>query len=96
MINVMFLMIFILNMGIISNMDTQHNILYLPSESNHVMSTIGKVSHLLMIMLITVPLAPTAGALFTPDTILLHILSLFKNCCFNYNIKKIQMKCDLE
>ncbi len=30
------------------------------------------------------PLATTAGALFTPNTILLHILSLFKNCCFNY------------
>ncbi len=30
------------------------------------------------------PLAPTAGALFTPNTILLHIILLFKNCCFNY------------
>ncbi len=40
---------------IISNMDTQQNIWYLPSESNHVMSTNGKVSHLLIIMLITVP-----------------------------------------
>ncbi len=47
-------------MVIISNMDTQRNILYLPSESNHVMSTNGKVSDLLIIMLITVPLAPTA------------------------------------
>ncbi len=71
-------------MVIISNMDTQHNIWYLPSESNHVMSTNGKVSHLLIIMLITVPLALTAGALFTLNTILLHILSLFKNYCFNY------------
>ncbi len=71
-------------MVIISKMDPQHNIWYLPSESNHVMSTNGKVSNLLIIMLITVPLAPTAGALFTPNTILLHILSLFKNCCFNY------------
>ncbi len=42
------------------------------------MSTNGKVSHLLIIMLITVSLAPTAGALFNPNTILLHILSLFK------------------
>ncbi len=42
------------------------------------MSTNEKVSHLLIIMLIIVPLAPTAGALFTPNTILLHILSLFK------------------
>ncbi len=24
------------------------------------------------------------GGLFTPNTILLHILSLFKNWCFNY------------
>ncbi len=75
---------FHINMVIISKMDTQHNIWYLPSESNHVMSTNGKVSDLLIIMLITVPLAPTAGALFTTNTILLHILSLFKNCCFNY------------
>ncbi len=44
----------------------QGHILYLPSESNHVMSANGKVSHLLIIMLITEPLAPTAGALFTP------------------------------
>ncbi len=29
------------------------------------------------------PSAPTAGALFTPKTIQ-HILSLFKNYCFNY------------
>ncbi len=48
------------------------------------MSTNEKVSHLLIIMLTTVPLGPTAGALFTPNTILLHIRSLFKNCCFNY------------
>ncbi len=73
MINVMFLMIFILNMGIISNMDTQHNILYLPSESNHVMSTIGKVSHLLIIMLITVPLAQQQG-LFLPQIPYFYIL----------------------
>ncbi len=52
---------------------------YLPSESNHVMSTNGNVCHLLIIILITVPLAPTAGALFTPNTTLLHILFLFKN-----------------
>ncbi len=43
---------FILNMVIISDMDTQHNIWYLPSESNHVMSTNGKVTHLLIIILI--------------------------------------------
>ncbi len=67
MINIMFFKYdgFILNMVIISNMDTQHNIWYLPSESNHVMSTNGKVIHLLIIMLITVPLATTAGTLFT-------------------------------
>ncbi len=47
---------FILNMVIISNMDTQHNIWYLPSESNHIMSTNGKVSDLLIIMLIAVRL----------------------------------------
>ncbi len=47
-------MSFILEMVIISNMDTQHNIWDLPSESNHVMSTNGEVSHLLIIMLITV------------------------------------------
>ncbi len=35
-----------------------------PSESNHVMSTNGKDTYLLIIMLIT--------ALFTPNTILLH------------------------
>ncbi len=67
LINMMvsFYMVFILKMG------TQHNI-YLPSESNHVMSTNGKVSHILM--LITVPLAPTAGGVFfTPNTMLLHI-----------------------
>ncbi len=69
---------FILNMVIISNMDTQHNIWYLPSESNYVKSTNGKVSDLLIIMLIIVSLALTAGALFTPNTILLHILSLLK------------------
>ncbi len=34
---------FILNMVIISDMDTQHNIWYLPSESNHVMSTNEKL-----------------------------------------------------
>jgi len=28
--------------------------------------------------------ALTAGALFTPNTMLLHILPLLKNCCFNY------------
>ncbi len=40
---------FILNMVIISNIDTQHNIWYYrPPESNHVMSTNGKVSHLLI------------------------------------------------
>ncbi len=33
----------------ISNMDTQHNIWYLPSEYNHVLSTNGKVSDLLII-----------------------------------------------
>ncbi len=59
---------------IISNIDTQHNILNLASESNHVMSTKGKVSRLLVNILVTVPLAPTAGVLFTPNTILLHIL----------------------
>ncbi len=37
-------------MVIISNMNTQHNIWHLPSESNHVMSTNGKVSHLLIIV----------------------------------------------
>ncbi len=42
------------------------------------MSTNGKVSDLLIIMLITEALAPTAGVLFTPNTILLHILSLLK------------------
>ncbi len=47
---------FILNMVIIFNMDTQHNIWYSPSDSNHVVSTNGKVSHLLIIMLITVRL----------------------------------------
>ncbi len=57
---------------------------YLPSESNHVMSTNGNVCLLLIIILITVPLAPTAGALFTPNTTLLHIRFLFKNRCFNY------------
>ncbi len=62
-------------MGIISYMDIQHMIFSLPSESN-VMPT--KVRHLLIIMLITVPLAPTAGVLFTPNTILFHVLSLFK------------------
>ncbi len=43
-----------------------------------------KVCHLLIIMLITVTLAPTAGAHFILNTIFLHIISLFKNCCFNY------------
>ncbi len=79
---------FILNMVIICNMDTQYNIWYLPSESYHVMSTNEKVSLLLIIMLIIVPLAPTVGALFTPNTILLHILSLFKNCCFFVYLKQ--------
>ncbi len=60
---------------------TQHNILYLPSESN--MSTNGKVKHLLIIMLIiTVHLAPTAWGFLTQ--IRLHVLSLFKNGCFDY------------
>ncbi len=39
MINIMFLNVLILNMVIIFNMDTQHYICYLQSESNHVMST---------------------------------------------------------
>ncbi len=67
-------------MVIISDMDTQHrpNIWYLPSEFNHVMSTNGEVSHLLIMMLMTVPLAPTAGARFTTNPILINILSLFK------------------
>ncbi len=54
-------------MVIISDMDTQHrpNIWYLPSDR-------------LIMMLMTVPLAPTAGARFTPNTILINILSLFK------------------
>ncbi len=43
------------------------------------MSTNGKVSDLLIIMLIKAPLAPTAGVLFTPKNILSHSLSLFKN-----------------
>ncbi len=47
MINIMFFFFtndgFILNMVIISDMYTQHNIWYLPSESNHVMSTNEKV-----------------------------------------------------
>ncbi len=47
---------FILNMVIIFNMDTQHNICYSPSDSNHVMLTNGKVSHLSIFMLITVRL----------------------------------------
>ncbi len=47
---------FILNVVIISNMDTQHNVWYLSSESNHVKLTNGKVSHLLIIMLIIVRL----------------------------------------
>ncbi len=41
-------------MVFISNMDTSYNIWYLPSESNHVRSTNGKVGNLLIIMLITV------------------------------------------
>ncbi len=49
MINIMFLNVLILNMVIIFNMDTQHYICYLQSESNHV----NKVSHLLIIMLNT-------------------------------------------
>ncbi len=61
---------FILNMVNISNMDTQH---YLPSESNHVMSTNGKVSDLLIIKLITASLAPTAGA-FLPQIPYFYIL----------------------
>ncbi len=86
MINIIFFKYdgFILNMVILSNTDTQHIIWYLPSESNHVMSTNGKVSNLLIIVLVTVPLAPTAGALFTPKTILSDILLLFKILCFNY------------
>ncbi len=51
-------------MVILSNMDTQYNIWYLPSESNHVMSTNGKVSHLLIIMLITVPFSPNSRGAF--------------------------------
>ncbi len=60
-------------MVIISKMDTKHNI-YDIYHLNLTMSTNGKVSDLLIIMLITVPLAQ----------ILLHILSLFKNIYFNY------------
>ncbi len=78
-------------MVIISNMVTQHNIWYLPSESNHVMSTNGKVSHLLIIMLISVPLAPTAGVLLPQipcfyivfrylNTVALIILNKTENC----------------
>ncbi len=65
-------------MVIISDMDTQYrpNIWYLPSESNHVNK--WKVTHLLIMMLMTVPLAPTAGVRFTPNTILINIISLFK------------------
>ncbi len=38
------------------------------------MSTNGKVSDLLIIMLITVPLAPTAGAHFLPQILYFYIL----------------------
>jgi len=44
------------------------------------MSKIGNVSQLFIIMLITVHFTGT----FTPNTILLHILQLLKNCWFNY------------
>ncbi len=57
-------------MVIISNMDTQHNIWYLPSESNHVISTNGKVSHLLIIMLILCAFSPNSRGAFYPNTIL--------------------------
>jgi len=40
------------------------------------MSKIGNVSQLFIIMLITVHFTGT----FTPNTILLHILQLLKNC----------------
>ncbi len=61
-------------MVIISNMDTQHNILYLPSESNHVMLTNGKVSHILIIILTTVYLAPNSRGRFLPHKPYFHIL----------------------
>ncbi len=69
-------------MVIISNMDTY--IIYDIYHLNITMSTNGKVKNLLIIILIIVSLAPTAEALFTPNTLLLHILSLFKNCRFKY------------
>ncbi len=62
-------------MVIISNMDTY--IIYDIYNLNLIMSTNGKVSDLLIIMLITAPLAPTAGALFTPNTILLPQIPYF-------------------
>ncbi len=61
---------------IITNMDTQYNIWYLAFESNHVMSTNEKFIDLLIILFNYCALAPTAGGLFTPNTILLHILAL--------------------
>ncbi len=71
-------------MVIISKMDTQHNILYLPSESNHVMSTNRKVGHLLFIMLIIVPFSPnTRGAFYSKYHTFTYSF-VFKKSCFNY------------
>ncbi len=66
---------FILNMVINSNMDTQHNILYLPSES--IISTNGKVSHLLIIMLITLRLQPQQQGRFLPQIPYFYTLFLY-------------------
>ncbi len=59
-------------MVIISYMDTQYNIWYLPSESNQVMS-IKNVSDLLIIMLITVFSSKSWGAFYP------------KYCAFTYS-----------
>ncbi len=64
-------------MVIISNMDIQHNIWYL--HLNLIISTNGKVSDVLIMMLITVSLAPTAGVLFTTNTMILIILNKTEN-----------------
>ncbi len=74
---------FSLNKVIISNMDTQPNI-YLPSESKHLVNKWKSQVSINYHINYCAHSDPTAGALFTPNTILLRILSLFKYGFFNY------------
>lgn len=55
---------------------------------NLTMWTKGKISQLFIIMSI-MPLTPTVGALFKPNTILLHIFQLLKNCWLNNYLTEI-------